>query len=150
LVRPILIALVATAIAGSLAGGQGYDRDDKILDPEIDPNPFDPRAELRNYFRANLRGGWWANEPTYGLSMFRVLLHAPKGQRGRHHDPRRPICADLRYGRARVMACTPVLGFAARLNFIGWMSKLVGEPPAITSLRTGFCPRLFIRRVPGT
>jgi hypothetical protein len=78
LVRPILIALVATAIAGSLAGGQGYDRDDKILDPEIDPNPFDPRAELRNYFRANLRGGWWANEPTYGLSMFRVLLHAPK------------------------------------------------------------------------
>jgi hypothetical protein len=45
LVRSILIALVATALAASLAGGRGYDRDDKILDPEIDPTPFDPRAE---------------------------------------------------------------------------------------------------------
>ena len=94
MVRPILIALVATAIAGSLAGGQGYDRDDKILDPEIDPNPFDPRAELRNYFRANLRGGWWANEPTYGLSMFRVLLHAPKGWRGNPVSVTTNLCPD--------------------------------------------------------
>ena len=94
LVRPILLALIATAIAGSLAGGQGYDRDDKILDPEIDPNPFDPRAELRDYFRANLTGGWWANEPTYGLSMFRVLLHAPKGWRGNPVSVTANLCPD--------------------------------------------------------
>lgn len=26
---------------------------------KIDPKPFDPRAELRDYFRAHLTGGWW-------------------------------------------------------------------------------------------
>jgi hypothetical protein len=104
LVRSILIALVATTIAGSLAGAQGYDRDDKILDQEIDPNPFDPRAELRNYFRANLTGGWWANEPTYGLSMFRVLLHAPKGWRGNPVSVTANLCPDPGMGSFAVQA----------------------------------------------
>jgi len=36
---------------------------------------------------------------------------------GRHHDPFRPICADLREGGTRIMTYTPVLGLAAASEF---------------------------------
>jgi hypothetical protein len=91
-----LILLIATTLSISPTHAQ-WDTplsSETILDPEINPNPFDPRAELRNYFRANVTGGWWASDPTYSLSMFHVLLHAPKGWRGNPVSAAGNLCPD--------------------------------------------------------
>jgi len=91
LVRSALILLIATALACSTAWPQEENpRDAPVLDPEINPKPFDPRYELREYFRAHLSGGWWAEEPTYNLATFRVLVHAPKRWRGNPNGRRAP------------------------------------------------------------
>jgi hypothetical protein len=67
-------------------------RNGAVVDPEIDPKPFDPRHELREYFRTHLTGGWWSGEPTYNLAMFHVLLHAPKGWRGNPNSAVANLC----------------------------------------------------------
>ena len=83
LVRAASVLLIATTLACSTAWPQEESsRNGAVVDPEIDPKPFDPRHELRDYFRTNLTGGWWAEEPTYNLATFRVRVHAPKRWRG--------------------------------------------------------------------
>jgi hypothetical protein len=64
------------------------------LDPELNPYPFDPRMELRTYFRLNLPGGWWANEPEYNLSVFSLLVHIPARWRGNPTSAIRALCPD--------------------------------------------------------
>jgi hypothetical protein len=93
LVRSALILLIATALACSTAWPQEENpRDAPVVDPEINPKPFDPRFELREYFRAHLSGGWWAEEPTYNLATFRILLHAPKRWRGNPNSAIGNLC----------------------------------------------------------
>jgi hypothetical protein len=57
-VRSALILLIATALACSTAWPQEENpRDAPVVDPAINPKPFDPRYELREYFRAHLSEG---------------------------------------------------------------------------------------------
>ena len=60
--------------------------------PNVECIAFDPRYELREYFRAHLSGGWWAEEPTYNLATFRVLVHAPKRWRGNPNSAILNLC----------------------------------------------------------
>jgi len=94
-IRSASILLIAALLECNGAYAQELKpQNDPVVDPELDPNPFDPRAELREYFRGRLTGGWWASEPIYNLSMFHVLLHAPKGWRGNPNSAVANLCPD--------------------------------------------------------
>jgi hypothetical protein len=92
LVRSALILLIAMLAFSTAQPQEENPRNGAVVDPEIDPKPFDPRYELREYFRTHLSGGWWASEPTYNLSMFTVLLHAPKRWRGNPNSAIGNLC----------------------------------------------------------
>src|SRR4051812_40729026 len=68
----------------------------------IPPSTFAPRA-ARSTSRDKI------------ISIF-VLGKPFRPAFGRHHDPLRPICADLRYGRGRINVSAPVLGLSTRLE----------------------------------
>lgn len=55
---------------------------DAVLDPEVDPNPYDPRREIREWLRTRLPSQWWMNEPEGTLNTFQVLIHVPNEWRG--------------------------------------------------------------------
>ena len=52
------------------------------IDAEIDPNPYDPRREIRRQLIERLPPLWWMSEPEGFLNTFHVLIHVPNEWQG--------------------------------------------------------------------
>lgn len=55
---------------------------DATLDPDSDPNPFDPRRAIHEWLRTRLPTQWWITEPERTLNTFQVLVHIPNEWQG--------------------------------------------------------------------
>lgn len=55
---------------------------DTTLDPEADPNPFDPRRAISEWLRTRLPNQWWMTGPEGTLNTFQVLIHIPSEWQG--------------------------------------------------------------------
>lgn len=49
-----------------------------IIDPDIDPDPFDPLRAIRNHLTSNVGARWWFDEPMRLTSdAYFVVVHVP-------------------------------------------------------------------------
>lgn len=92
--RSACLALACLA-AGFLAGAAlAQPAPDPLLDPEIDPAPFDPRLELRELFRRQMPTYWWFEEPQFNAGVFTIVVHVPKEWRGNPGSAVMRFCPD--------------------------------------------------------
>lgn len=78
----MFLLTVGVMLNASPVAAQISSQNNTALDPEIDPNPYDPRREIRRLLISRLPPLWWMNEPEGFLNTFHVLIHIPKEWRG--------------------------------------------------------------------
>ena len=97
-----LLAIVLVAASLPVAGQvrqkpgvtQSNDGEAAVLENEVDPNPFDPKLEIRDYFRQHLPTTWWFTDPAYGTNVWSVTVHIPDNWRGNPTSAIMQLCPD--------------------------------------------------------
>lgn len=90
----IALSAIGIFIAGpavAQAGPVNPSHSGVTIDPETDPEPFDPRREIRERIGALLPTSWWMNEPESLLNTFHILIHIPDDWSGN------PVSAIMRF-----------------------------------------------------
>ncbi|BBK29634.1 hypothetical protein EDC65_0029 [Stella humosa] len=93
LTAAIVLVLLAAVAAGD-ARAQVKGIDDPEYDPLTNPKPFDPRYEVREYFRQRMPTDWWASDPIYATSIFTITIFLPDRWRGNPTSAVAQLCPD--------------------------------------------------------
>lgn len=68
--------------------------DGVVIDPEIDPAPFDVLKEVRNHLLTRIGTGWWIGEPERMAESLSVRVHVPAEWRGNPVSAMLPLCPE--------------------------------------------------------
>lgn len=89
-----LAALAATPPAMGQRASAMRPPEPSVVDPEIEPFPYDPRLQLRELFRQQMPTYWWFEEPEFSAGAFTMVVHLPVSWRGNPTGEVMKLCPD--------------------------------------------------------